>query len=100
MILELAEITVTPGSNTDFEAAVAQAEPLFLRAEGCHGIELRRGVESPERYLLLVRWETLEHHTEKFRSSEGFTEWRHLVGPFFAEPPRVEHFEAALPAVS
>jgi hypothetical protein len=28
-----------------------------------------------------------------FRGSEAFTAWRAIVGPFFAQPPQVEHFE-------
>jgi hypothetical protein len=27
-----------------------------------------------------------------FRGSELFPQWRAIVGPFFAEPPRVEHY--------
>ena len=45
----------------------------------------------PARYRLFVTWETLENHTVDFRGSENFTEWRGLVGQFFAAPPEVEH---------
>jgi heme-degrading monooxygenase HmoA len=50
-------------------------------------------VESPERYVLMVWWETLEAHTVGFRASPLFAQWRAIVAPFFAQPPRVEHFE-------
>ena len=91
MITEIAQIDVKPGSEADFEAAVARARPLFLRAKGCHGIELHRSVEKPQRYRLMVKWETLENHTVDFRESEDFTQWRALAGPHFASPPDVEH---------
>ncbi|MDU6242457.1 MAG: antibiotic biosynthesis monooxygenase, partial [Bradyrhizobium sp.] len=45
---------------------------------------------------LMVKWETLENHTVDFRGSENFTEWRGLVGPYFAAPPDVEHTETVL----
>ncbi|HRO10226.1 antibiotic biosynthesis monooxygenase [Amaricoccus sp.] len=89
MFLEIAEITVTDAAG--FEAAVARARPLFLGAEGCHGMALHRVVETPEVYRLVVKWRTVEDHMETFRGSEAFQAWRALVGPFFAGPPKVTH---------
>jgi heme-degrading monooxygenase HmoA len=91
MVLEIAQIEVTPGKETEFEAAVAKAKPLFDRAKGCRAMSLQRSVEKPSRYRLFVEWETLEHHTVDFRGSADFQTWRGLAGPFFASPPEVEH---------
>ena len=91
MITEIAQIDVKPGPEKDFEAAVAKARPLFLRAKGGKGFELHKSIEKPSRYRLLAKWETLENHTVDFRNSENFTEWRGLVGQYFASPPEVEH---------
>ena len=96
MITEIALIDVKPGSEKDFEAAVAKAKPLFLRAKGGKGFELHKSIEKPSRYRLVAKWETLENHTVDFRSSEDFTAWRALVGPYFAAPPDVEHTETVL----
>lgn len=96
MIHEIAEIDVTPGSEAEFEAAVVAATPAFLAAKGCHGLRLERSIEHPARFRLVVAWETVEDHTEVFRSSDGFKKWRELAGPFFASPPRVEHVETRL----
>ncbi len=93
MILEIAQIDVRPGSEAEFEAAVQQAVPLFRRAMGCRTMTLARSAEKPSRYRLFVQWETLENHTVDFRQSSAFAEWRAIVGPFFAQPPQVEHFE-------
>ena len=96
MITEIAQIDVKPGTEKDFEAAVAKASPLFLRAKGGHGFELHKSIEKPPRYRLMVKWETLENHTVDFRGSEDFTAWRGLVGQYFAAPPEVEHTETVL----
>ena len=95
MVTEIAQIEVKPGTEKDFEAAVVKAKPLFQRARGCGGMELHKSVEKPTRYRLFVKWATLENHTVDFRQSPAFTEWRALVGPYFAAPPAVEHFELA-----
>ena len=91
MITEIAQIDVKPGNEKEFEAAVANAQPIFKRSKGWKGIELHRSIEKPSRYRLFITWETLENHTVDFRESPNFAEWRALVGPHFASPPEVEH---------
>ena len=91
MITEIAQIDVKPGLEAEFEAGVAKAAPLFKRAKGCTGLELRRSIEKPLRYRLLIGWETVEHHTVEWRKSPDFQAWRNLVGHCFAAPTEVEH---------
>lgn len=93
MILEHADIRIRPGQQAEFEAAIAHGvETVIARATGFRGYRIERGIESPERYLLMISWETLEHHTVDFRTGPLFAQWRAIVGPFFALPPVVEHF--------
>ncbi len=91
MIFEIAEIEVKAGEEAAFESAVASAAPVFKRAKGCHGMELQRLIETPSKYRLVVRWETVEDHMVHFRGSADFQEWRRLAGPYFASPPAVLH---------
>jgi heme-degrading monooxygenase HmoA len=95
MILEIAAITVKPGLEKDFEAGVAKAVPAFESAKGCHGMELVRSHETPGRYILFVRWESVEAHTVDFRGSSNFQQWRAFVSDFFETPPQVEHVAVA-----
>ena len=92
MILEVADIRIPPGKNAEFEAAVGQglATVIAPRAKGYIAHKVQRGIESPERYLLMIRWQTLENHTVDFRQ-----QCRSFIGPFLAVPPHVEHFELA-----
>ena len=94
MILELADIRIHPGQNVAFEAAIQHGiASVASQAQGFHGAKVSRGIESPERYLLQIFWATLEDHTVVFRGGPLFAQWRAIVGPFFAAPPVVEHFE-------
>lgn len=93
MILELADIRIQPGKQAEFDAAIERGlRTVIARAEGMRGFKVNKGIESPERYVLQVFWDTLEHHTVTFRQGPLFPEWRAIVGPFFAQPPVVEHF--------
>lgn len=94
MILELADLRIQPGRQAEFEAALRHGfSTVVSQATGYVGHEIRKGIESPERYLVTISWRTLENHTVDFRGGPLFTKWREIVGPFFAAPPVVEHFE-------
>ena len=93
MILEVADIRIHPGKQAEFDAAIRKGvETVASKAKGFRGYKVNKGIESPERYLLMIFWETLENHTIDFRQSPAFQDWRAIVGPFFAAPPAVEHF--------
>lgn len=97
MILELADIRIHPGQNAAFEQAIEQGiSTVVSGAQGFVGYSVHRGIESSERYVLQIQWATLEDHTQGFRGGPLFPQWRAIVGPFFAAPPVVEHFELAL----
>ena len=93
MILEIADIRIAPGKQAEFEAALQSGvETVASKAKGFRGYKVNKGVESPERYVLMIYWETLEDHTVGFRQGALFAQWRAIVGPYFAAPPVVEHF--------
>jgi heme-degrading monooxygenase HmoA len=94
MILELADIRIHPGQNAAFEEAIAHGlRDVISQAVGFQGFKVNKGIENPERYVLQIFWDTLENHTVDFRQSDLFVQWRGIVGPFFAAPPVVEHFD-------
>ncbi len=93
MILEVADFRIQPGTQAAFDAAIKQGvETVIARAKGYRGHRVQKGIESPDRYLLMIYWDTVENHTVDFRQSPAFQEWRAFVGPYFAAPPNVEHF--------
>ena len=93
MILEIADIRIPPGQQAAFDEAIQRGlSTVIAQARGMMGWKVNKGVESPERYVLMIFWETLEDHTVGFRQGPLFAQWRAIVGPFFAQPPVVEHF--------
>ena len=93
MILEIADIRIKPGQQSAFDEAMERGlRTVASRAKGMQGYKVNKGIESPERYVLQIFWDTLEDHTVGFREGPLFSEWRAIVGPFFAQPPVVEHF--------
>ncbi|MER8186365.1 antibiotic biosynthesis monooxygenase [Kitasatospora sp. NPDC094015] len=94
MILESALLDVRPGQETAFLAAFERAEPLISAQPGFRSLELRRCLDEgrTSRFLLQVGWERLEDHTEGFRRSAEYQEWRALLHHFYEPFPEVEHY--------
>ncbi|WAX57259.1 antibiotic biosynthesis monooxygenase [Jatrophihabitans cynanchi] len=92
MVLEVADIQVTPGAEEEFLAAYRGIRDVLVTTPGCNSVRMTRGIESPARFTLLVEWDSVEAHEDNFRASERFERWRAAIGPFFAAPPNVEHF--------
>ena len=93
MILEVADIRIAPGQQAAFDEAIERGlTTVESKAKGFRGWKVNHSIESPERYLLMIFWDTLEDHTVGFRQSPLFPQWRAIVGSFFAQPPAVEHF--------
>ena len=86
MVTEIAQIDVAPGTEREFEAGVAKARELFGRARGFKSLALHRSIEKPQRYRLVIEWETLENHTVDFYGKDDWKAWRALVAHCFAGP--------------
>ena len=93
MILEVADIRIKQGLQAEFETAVEIGlRTVIAKSSGFRGFQIRHSIETPERYVLMLEWDTLEDHTVGFRGSPAFAEWRSMVFRFFSEPPFTEHF--------
>lgn len=93
MILEVAHLDVKAGHENAFEAAFAEAKDIIASMPGFVSLELQRCIETTNRYLLLVRWQTLEDHTIGFRSSPQYQRWKALLHHFYDPFPTVEHYD-------
>ncbi|WP_443938019.1 antibiotic biosynthesis monooxygenase family protein [Pedobacter sp. MW01-1-1] len=94
MILEVAILTIKTGSSDAFESAFQEAQKIISSMEGYVSHELKKCLEQAEKYILLVNWETLEAHTEGFRKSAEYQNWKSLLHHFYEPFPIVEHYVA------
>jgi heme-degrading monooxygenase HmoA len=96
VILEHAILPVTPGHEAAFEAALAAAAPIIAGMPGFVDLRVSRSIETPNEYLLLVHWESVEAHAVGFRGSPEYARWRELLHGFYDPFPVVEHFAEVL----
>jgi heme-degrading monooxygenase HmoA len=93
MILEVAPLTIRKGSSPEFETAFRAAQTIIAASPGYVSHELQRCIEHPDRYALLVRWQSVEAHAKGFRESSGYVEWKRLLHHFYDPFPTVLHYE-------
>lgn len=95
MILEVAILDVIPGQESDFQRSFAKAQRIISAMPGYISHELKRCIEKPSRFILLVNWESLEDHTVGFRGSPQYQEWKALLHHYYDPFPEVEHYADA-----
>ena len=96
MILEVAVLNVRSGMNGAFEEAFARASSIISAMPGHVSHQLQRCIEVPNRYVLLVNWQTLEAHTVGFRNSPQYQDWKRILHHFYDPFPTVEHYQLVL----
>lgn len=90
-VLEIAQVDVRPGTEADFAQNERDGRELIAATVGFRSMRVVRGIETPSRFVLLVEWDSVEAHAV-FRNSERFDVWRHLIAPYMAGAPAVEHY--------
>lgn len=93
MVLEAVLLQVKPGMEKEYEEAFRRASKIISAMRGYISHELQRCIEEKGKYLLLVKWDTLESHTVGFRQSKEYQEWKQQLHHFYDPFPTVEHFE-------
>lgn len=96
MILEVAVLNIIPEKESEFEQSFKQASPIIASIPGYINHDLQKCLETDNRYLLLVYWQTLEAHTVNFRQSSQYQEWSKLLHHFYQPFPEVEHYYSVL----
>lgn len=94
MITELALLDVKPGTEAQFERAFAKAQRIIQSMPGYRGHQLQHCLESANRYMLQVQWQTVEDHTQGFRLSPDYQQWKELLHHFYDPFPVVEHYQS------
>jgi heme-degrading monooxygenase HmoA len=93
MVLETAVLFIKEESKAAFENVFPKASEFLAAAKGYISHEIQRSVDATDRYILLIKWQKKEDHTEGFCKSDLFTQFVDLLSPHFKGAPEVEHYE-------
>jgi heme-degrading monooxygenase HmoA len=91
MVFEIVQMDVKPGMEDAFEIAFQPALDMLAKSDGCESAWMLRSIENPSRFRLLVQWQTLEHHTERFRGTPAHQRLKEITAKFVERSSGAEH---------
>lgn len=92
MLLERSELMIREGQEEAFAAVMRDEALEMLRAvPGVGSVRFGRGVESPDKFILLVEWENMDAHAA-FKGSDVYRPFIQLFAPF-SQGGAMEHFD-------
>ncbi len=92
MVVEIAILEAKPGEADAMRAGLERARSVISQSPGYRGSAFQQSIERPERFVLYIKWDSVEDHTEGFRKGPLFPEWRSHWGQHLAGPPDVFHY--------
>ncbi|HBN5964922.1 TPA: antibiotic biosynthesis monooxygenase [Acinetobacter baumannii] len=96
MIIEHVNLKIKSGQSEAFLKAFEQAKHIVSLMEGFNAVQLIKHTTDPHHYILMIFWDEIENHTEGFRKSEAYQEWKKLLHPFYDPMPTVEYYEPSI----
>ena len=91
MLIERSEMATTEAQGDAFAATLAdKAVPLLKALPGVKMVTLGRGLEHPEKFMLLVEWDKMDDHIA-FTKNPRYPELLAIIQPF-AISGVMEHF--------
>jgi heme-degrading monooxygenase HmoA len=93
MIVEHVLVTSKAGQGPAFEAAFAAAQQVVAKAEGFVFVDLLRGIESPETYMVIVAWASVDADESGFKKSPLWEQFEGLIAPHLDGGYTSEHFD-------
>jgi heme-degrading monooxygenase HmoA len=91
MLLERTELLIKPGQEDEFaEQFGRRGIQLLTPVPGVVSAIVGRGVENPNKFLLLIEWANLDAH-RAYNQTPVCNEVRALIAPF-AQGASMEHF--------
>jgi hemoglobin len=76
-----------------FQRAYTAAAKVLSGVSGCKGLSIQRCVEEPERWIVQIRWTSVNAHTSDFKASPVFADFLALVVPFKDNLQEMRHYE-------
>jgi len=96
MIIEHVYLNIKAEQSNVFEAAFHQAKSIIYPMDGLNAVQLIKHTAGDGRYILMIFWDSIEHHTEGFRKSAAYQEWKALLHPFYDPMPTVESYQPCM----
>ncbi len=82
-----------PDQSDAFVRAYSAAGEILRNVPGCLGLSIQHCVEEPERWIVQIRWASVNAHLNEFKTSPAFATYLSLVIPFKDSMQEMRHYE-------
>ena len=93
MVVEIAILEAKPGEADNMRKGLEAARKIISQAKGYLDSTFQQSIEDPNRFVLYIKWQTVEDHTTGFRQGPLFPEWRSHWAKYMTGTPNVQHFQ-------
>ncbi|GAA2274798.1 hypothetical protein GCM10010415_47770 [Streptomyces atrovirens] len=90
--VEYVRYRIAPDDQQAFEKAYAKASDALATAPECIDYELSHCQEEPDRYVLRIRWTSVEDHLQGFREGEHFPAFFAAIRPYVTAIEEMRHY--------
>ena len=91
MLVERSELLVKEGMEEEFAATMRErGNPLLASIPGVRSVNMGRSVENPDKFILLVEWESMPAH-DAFKDNPNYGPFRQILAPY-VKGGAMEHF--------
>ncbi len=95
MIVEVAEFQVKDGMQGAFIQGTADTRSIFEATPGFGGVELHQDIHDPLKFIILVKWDSVQHHLD-MQKTDRFFQIRDKVIDCLVGPPTVRYTSVKL----
>jgi len=93
MVVEIAILEARPGEADNMRKGLEAARKVISQAKGYIDSTFQQGIEDPNRFVLYIKWQSVEDHTNGFRQGPLFPEWRSHWAQYMTGTPNVQHYQ-------
>ena len=93
MVVEIAILEAKAGEADNMRKGLEAARKIISQANGYLDSTFQQSIEDPNRFVLYIKWQTVEDHTNGFRQGPLFPEWRSLWAQYMNGTPNVQHYQ-------
>ncbi|MEV0848012.1 antibiotic biosynthesis monooxygenase family protein [Streptomyces sp. NPDC049954] len=90
--VEYIRYRIAPDDQKAFESAYHQAAESLAAAPECIDYELARCQEEQDRYILRIRWTSVEDHLKGFRTGDHFPAFFRAIRPYVTAIEEMQHY--------
>lgn len=92
MTVEYIRYRIAEADQAAFESAYATASRSLAASPECIDYELAHCQEEPDRYVLRIRWMSVDDHLQGFRRGEHFPAFFSAIRPYVSAIEEMQHY--------